>query len=172
VTAKPSDVLIVSVRPFPGSQPANDTRPPAGARTAEPASLPMSIPLWPRSWYSGPPNANPRSTGPSTGQLQAAADDGTISPITIDVKIAVVFLVNIVGEPSRPGGCCQNRLQRPLIKPVARNAGQTRDDVGGRASRHTDGDELGHSLRRDALVGAGFYLARADHNRDLALHTA
>jgi hypothetical protein len=98
VTAKPSDVLTVSVRPFPGSQPANDTRPPAGVPTAEPASLPISIPLWPRSWYSGPPNSNPRSTGPSTGQLQAAADDGTISPSTIDVKIVVVFFVNIAAN--------------------------------------------------------------------------
>jgi hypothetical protein len=98
VTAKPSDVRIVSVRPFPGSQPANDTRPPAGVRTAEPASLPISIPLWPLSWYSGPPNSNPRSTGPSTGQLQAAPGGGMISPIAINVRIAVVFFVNIAAN--------------------------------------------------------------------------
>jgi hypothetical protein len=98
VTAKPSDVLTVSVRPLPGSHPANDTSPSAGARTAEPASLPMSIPLWPCSWYSAPPNSNPRSTGPSAGQLQAAAGDGVISPIAISIITIVVLLVNIVGR--------------------------------------------------------------------------
>jgi hypothetical protein len=98
VTAKPSDVRTVSVRPLTGSQPANDTRPPAGVRTAEPASLPISTPLWPRSWYSGPPNSNPRSTGPSTGQLQAAPGGAMISPIAINVRIVVVFFVNIAAN--------------------------------------------------------------------------
>jgi hypothetical protein len=45
VTAYPSGVLIVTVQPFLGSQPANDTCPAAGARTAEPAPPPTSIPL-------------------------------------------------------------------------------------------------------------------------------
>jgi hypothetical protein len=103
VTAKPSDVLSVSVRPFPGSQPANDTLPSAGASTVAPASPPMSIPLWPCSWYSAPPNSNPRSTGPSAGQLQAAAGDAATSPSAITVRIVVVFFVNIDGERSRPG---------------------------------------------------------------------
>ena len=98
VTAKPSDVQTVSVRPFPGTHPAKDTRPPVGARTAEPASPPMSIPLWPCSWYSAPPNSNPRSTGPSKGQLQAVAGDGMISPIAIIASIAVVFFVNIAAN--------------------------------------------------------------------------
>jgi hypothetical protein len=45
VTAKPSDVLIVTVRPWTGSEPAKDTRPPAAARTGVPTSAPMSIPV-------------------------------------------------------------------------------------------------------------------------------
>ncbi len=173
MTAYPSGVLIVTVRPFLGSQPANDTCPAAGARTAEPASPPTSIPLCPCSWYSGPPKSKPRSTGPSAGQLQAAAGPGATSASTTSIATAaVVLLVNIAAEPSRQVGCCQNRLQRLLVEPVARNAGEPRDHVRSRASRHAPRNELGDSLHGGALVEANFDLARADHERDLAFHIA
>ncbi len=44
VTAQPSSVRIDTVRPFVGSEPANVTRPAAGARTSEPAGPATSIP--------------------------------------------------------------------------------------------------------------------------------
>jgi hypothetical protein len=47
VTAQPSAVWIEIVRPFDGSDPANDTRPAAGAATAPPGGPAMSMPRWP-----------------------------------------------------------------------------------------------------------------------------
>ncbi|HEY7707223.1 MAG TPA: hypothetical protein VH968_08660 [Gaiellaceae bacterium] len=44
VTAQPSAVRIEIVRPFDGSDPANQTRPAAGAFTAQPDGPAMSIP--------------------------------------------------------------------------------------------------------------------------------
>ncbi len=44
VTAQPSSVRIDTVRPFVGSDPANVTRPAAGARTSEPGGPATSIP--------------------------------------------------------------------------------------------------------------------------------
>jgi hypothetical protein len=55
VTAQPSAVRIETVRPFDGSDPANVTRPAAGARTSEPAGPAMSIPRCPDAVYAPPP---------------------------------------------------------------------------------------------------------------------
>jgi len=55
VTAQPSGVRIDTVRPFAGSDPANVTRPAAGARTSEPPGPAMSIPRWPDAVYGPPP---------------------------------------------------------------------------------------------------------------------
>ncbi|HEU6446070.1 MAG TPA: hypothetical protein VFL61_13530 [Gaiellaceae bacterium] len=55
VTAQPSGVRIDTVLPFVGSEPANDTRPAAGARTAEPTAPPMSTPRCPDAVYAPPP---------------------------------------------------------------------------------------------------------------------
>src|SRR5581483_11853047 len=44
VTAKPSAVVIVTVSPDPGTNPANVTTPAAGARTVSPGSAATSIP--------------------------------------------------------------------------------------------------------------------------------
>jgi hypothetical protein len=95
VTAKPFGVLIVTVFPCVGSQPANEISPAAGARTAVPESAPMSIPVWPCWRYSSPPKSKPRRTGPSTGQLQALAAHGVASAFTTTRISAVAFLVNI-----------------------------------------------------------------------------
>jgi hypothetical protein len=54
------------------------------------------MPVWPCSRYSGPPNANPRSTGPFAGQVQASAADGqTNASASSSAGQAVVFLVNM-----------------------------------------------------------------------------
>ncbi|MBX5474204.1 MAG: hypothetical protein IRZ20_04245 [Thermoleophilia bacterium] len=44
VTASPSAVSIVTVRPLEGTEPAKVTVPDAGARTGAPAAAPTSIP--------------------------------------------------------------------------------------------------------------------------------
>src|SRR3954469_14288464 len=73
VTDQPSDVRIESVRPPPGTVPANVTVPPAAAATAVPGGAPMSTPrCWPPA-YGAEPSENGRSTGPATGQVHARA---------------------------------------------------------------------------------------------------
>jgi hypothetical protein len=94
VTANPSSVLIVMVRPWLGSQPAKETCPGAGAFTTVPGMPPTSIPECPRSWYSAPPKSNGRRTGPSAGQVQAAADEGHRRQAANNASV-VVFFVNI-----------------------------------------------------------------------------
>jgi hypothetical protein len=79
---------------LPGSQPANDTRPDAGAATGASAGEPTSMPEWPRSWYSAPPNSKARRTGPSVGQLQADAPAGAASASSSALAVVVIF-VNI-----------------------------------------------------------------------------
>jgi hypothetical protein len=44
VTARLSDVVIVTTRPWVGTVPAKDTVPPMGARTLSPVTPPMSRP--------------------------------------------------------------------------------------------------------------------------------
>jgi hypothetical protein len=95
VTANPSLVLIVIVFPWVGSQPAKETRPACGASTGAPAAPPTSMPVWPRSRYSSPPNSKPRKTGPSAGQLQASAEAGASSTAAAITTTSVVLLVNI-----------------------------------------------------------------------------
>ena len=53
------------------------------------------MPVWPFWRYSGPPNANPRSTGPFAGHVQAAAADGQTNASASSVIQVVVFLVNM-----------------------------------------------------------------------------
>lgn len=56
------------------------------------------MPVWPFWRYSGPPKANPRSTGPFAGQVQAAAADGQTNASASSVVQVVVFLVNMDSE--------------------------------------------------------------------------
>jgi hypothetical protein len=91
-------------------------RPLAGARTGDPGAAPMSMPVCPCSRYSGPPNAYPRSTGPSAGQVQAAAAAGQTKASAASTNgQVVVFFVNMDGEPSKLVGCCQIWLQRAAV---------------------------------------------------------
>jgi hypothetical protein len=55
VTAQPSAVRIDTARPFDGSEPANVTRPAAGARTSAPGGPATSIPRCPDAVYAPPP---------------------------------------------------------------------------------------------------------------------
>jgi hypothetical protein len=55
VTEKPSAVSIVTLSPFPGTEPANETTPLRGAATGAPASPPTSMPrCWPAAYGSLP----------------------------------------------------------------------------------------------------------------------
>ncbi|HEU5373425.1 MAG TPA: hypothetical protein VFU51_13640, partial [Gaiellaceae bacterium] len=80
VTASPSAVVIVSVRPEPGTVPLNVTVPVAGARTTPPAFAPMSIPRCsPAAYGCARSKLNGWRTGPSTGHVQARATGATNS---------------------------------------------------------------------------------------------
>jgi hypothetical protein len=73
VTEYPSRVWIVTTLPLPGTVPANETVPEAGADTVVPVEAPMSMPrCWPAA-YGSSPSTNFWSTGPFTGQDQLAA---------------------------------------------------------------------------------------------------
>jgi hypothetical protein len=88
VADSPPAVSIVTVRPYLGTLPANDTVPDAGATTGVPDRAPMSIPrCWPAA-YGSPPNENGRSTGPSTGHVQACPAGTTISAAKIAASSA------------------------------------------------------------------------------------
>jgi len=64
---------MVTVRPFPGTNPAKETVPAAGARTLEPESPAISMPrCWPPA-YGSSPSEKERITWPSAGQVQLAA---------------------------------------------------------------------------------------------------
>jgi hypothetical protein len=144
-------------------------RPLAGERTGDPASAPMSMPVWPCSRYSGPPNAKPRSTAPSAGQAQAAAAAGQTKATTdSSTSHAVVFFVNMDGEGSKPVGCCQIWLQRAAVEAIPRHAGQARHDVSGGPPRKAAADELRDGIDRRRLVSSRD-LRRSDHDRDLSL---
>jgi len=82
VTASPSAVRIVTARPPFGTEPTKLTLPSTGARTAAPTGAPTSIPrCWPPA-YGSEPYANGRTTGPSTGQLHAAAGAGAATAVS------------------------------------------------------------------------------------------
>jgi hypothetical protein len=79
VTEYPSAVWIVTVLPPPGTVPAKDTVPDAGATTGAPVAAPMSIPRCCPAAYGCPgSNENAVSTGPVTGQVQPSAVAGTV----------------------------------------------------------------------------------------------
>ena len=73
VTAYPSAVRIVRLRPYVGSEPAKLTVPDAGARIDDPAGPATSMPRCCPAAYASPPSANGRRTSPSAGQDHAAA---------------------------------------------------------------------------------------------------
>src|SRR4051812_41170864 len=125
-----------SVKPLPGVVPANDTTPPAGARTGKPGSPPMSIPrCCPPAYGCARSNENVRRTGPSEGHVQASAVPGNTSPSTIDQTItrrnetsSVVCSENERREVSEAWARCQIRLQGAFEELVARPSGESRDD--------------------------------------------
>src|SRR5689334_13972880 len=74
VTAYPSAVAIVMLRPEPGTVPAKLTDPATGAATVSPSGAARSTPrCWPAAYGCDGSNTNGSITAPSTGQLQAAA---------------------------------------------------------------------------------------------------
>src|SRR5439155_16202849 len=74
LTASPSPVWIVSVRPFVGTEPAKLTTPAAGASTGAPASAPIAMPrCCPAAYGCAGSNENVSSTGPLTGHVHAPA---------------------------------------------------------------------------------------------------
>jgi hypothetical protein len=86
------------------------------------------------------------STGPLTGQVQAAADGTTMSATahtTIRARrICLLLVVHIANErqDTHGVGCCQYGLQRHVVKLLARKTGQPSDDSGGLTAGHTVGD--------------------------------
>lgn len=81
VTAYPSEVRIVTARPPFGTLPTNETVPRTGARTLVLSAAPTSMPrCWPAA-YGSAESENGRSTGPSTGQVQACAAGATTSVV-------------------------------------------------------------------------------------------
>ena len=66
---------IVTVRPFVGTDPAKVTSPVAGARIAGALPSATSMPLCCPAAYASSLTEKPRSTGPSTGQDQAHAEE-------------------------------------------------------------------------------------------------
>jgi hypothetical protein len=77
VADQPSAVRIVTAKPFAATEPANETIPAVGAATVEPDGAPMSMPrCCPPEYGWAASNEKARSTGPSTGQLQACAAFG------------------------------------------------------------------------------------------------
>ncbi len=67
------------VFPPPGTVPANDTTPEAGAATEEPEGAPTSTPRCCPAAYGSSPNRKGRSTSPCTGHVQPNADAGNAS---------------------------------------------------------------------------------------------
>src|SRR3954469_23878208 len=80
VTDQPSAVSIVTHLPLPGTTPANETTPAAGARTAAPSEPATSTPRWkPGAFGSSGSKEYGWTTGPSAGQVQAPAGATTAS---------------------------------------------------------------------------------------------
>jgi hypothetical protein len=74
VTAFPCGVAIVTLRPEPGTVPANDTVPAAGATTVEPAAPPTSMPrCCPAAYGCAESKTNGCRTAPELGQVHAPA---------------------------------------------------------------------------------------------------
>lgn len=65
---------IVTLRPEPGTVPANETLPDAGAATGSPSAPETSMPrCWPAAYGWAWSNENGWTTAPPVGQVQAAA---------------------------------------------------------------------------------------------------
>src|SRR2546426_7025272 len=128
---------MVTVLPPRGTVPAKETDPAAGATTAVPVGDPMSIPRCCPPAYGSDPSEKRTSTGPVTGQLQPSAGLGAISTAAAIAQTTMRISghdlrCQICKQPqsSKAVGRCQIRLQRSSIEPVARDAGQARDDIG------------------------------------------
>jgi hypothetical protein len=90
---RPSGVVIVTVSPWVGTWPAKVTSPDVGARTTVDAPAATSRPrCWPAA-YSSSPSANPRSTGPSTGQVHARAPGASASTRSMSSTVPMRSLV-------------------------------------------------------------------------------
>src|SRR5439155_13834205 len=177
VTEYPSAVWIVTILPPPGTLPANETVPEAGAPTGAPAGAPMSIPrCWPAAYGWAGSKENPISTGPATGQVQPMAEAGTIRAAAaaarsrrIWTETSVVKYANAM-TVAGPGCSCQIRLQGCSVEAVAGHSGEPRDDVGRLTARHARLQQLRNRRLRCALVRPGQRRVRPEHERDLALH--
>src|ERR671937_1896166 len=139
VTAYPVGVWIVTVLPPFGTVPANDTTPPAAARTGVPVGAPMSIPrCWPAA-YGSLPKENGRRTGPSTGHVQAEAAEGAASATSRTTTMAkqpgtrmsTTLLSELITKRHHTGavGCCQHRLQRRVVEAPPREACELGDQL-------------------------------------------
>lgn len=96
VTEKPSAVRIETVFPRAGTNPANVTRPVAGARTASPSVAAMSTPrCWPVA-YGSDPTSKPRNTAPSTGHDQAKPASGTARPASSSPRTRARRIFNLL----------------------------------------------------------------------------
>src|SRR5438552_4590782 len=175
VTEYPSAVWIVTTLPLTGTVPANETRPDAGARTGSPAAAPMSIPrCWPAA-YGSSPRTNFCSTGPLTGQVHAPAV-GTITRAAASTtirarRICFSLLSFLPTEITIPGVTirCQYGLQGRVVKALARQPCETRDDRGGLAAGDPRGDELRDRLGSRGHVRRLPFTAGPEHERDLTL---
>jgi hypothetical protein len=83
MTEYPSAVSTVTTFPLVGTVPANETAPPAAARTSEPAGPATSMPrCWPPAYGWFLSNENGRSTAPFVGQVHALATPGKSAALT------------------------------------------------------------------------------------------
>ena len=83
LTARPSAVWIVTLRPFVGTVPAKLTTPGAGASTGVPPSAPIAMPrCCPAAYGCAGSNENVSSTGPRTGHVHACAPGTKIAKMS------------------------------------------------------------------------------------------
>jgi hypothetical protein len=89
VTESPSAVRIETLCPLDGTEPANVTSPPAGARTTVPDGEPMSIPRCsPAAYGCAGSKENPDRTGPVTGHVHAPAEGTATTNSTTTITSA------------------------------------------------------------------------------------
>jgi len=86
---------MVTVSPWVGTVPAKVTSPDAGARTPAASSSATSTPRCCPPAYGLSPSEKARRTGPSAGQLQAAASG---APATVQTSADAATSSFVVGE--------------------------------------------------------------------------
>lgn len=118
VTDQPSEVRMVSDFPLPGTVPANVTTPPAGARTADPGSPPISIPRCSPAEYGwAGSNENASSTGPPVGQVHAAAGATATSAAASRARLSMSRNRRIGNRLSTVLSACRSSARRRRVLP-------------------------------------------------------